>query len=100
MNRGQRFDDSGRYRVTFKGLKQPGCYTQDRAAAQALMRTMKWWRKDNSHYEMPVQGAILLCQPGEPDVLISSYTMFENGRIIRVTAATGRRSTCDWGDEK
>ena len=95
-----RTDDSGKYRIEFQGTKQAGSYVEDRAAAQRLLSVMKWWVKDS---EQPLtnvlRGAILLCNPGEPDVLVAIYFMYPDGRVVRHTVGTGRRQTVNWGTE-
>lgn len=95
-----RTDDSGKYRVMFRDTKQAGSYVEDRAAAQRLLALMKWWVKDEGALTEPMHGEVLLCNPGEPDVLVAIYVMHPTGRIVRYTCATNRRQTCDWGTEQ
>lgn len=95
----RRLDDRGEYRVVFQGQLMPGSYVQDRAAAQGLIRIMTWYAKDNAPLGYKVAGEIRACNPGEPQVLIALYTLYETGRIVRHTLATNRRQTVCWGTE-
>lgn len=98
--RGQKFDDSGKYRIQFNGYKSPGSYAEDRAAAQGLVRIMNWFVKDNGPLTDAIHGELLLCNPGEPDVTVAIYVMYTSGRIMRKTTATGHRTTVCWGSEQ
>jgi hypothetical protein len=97
--KGMKLDDSGKYRIQFMDTKQPGSYVLDRSAAQALVRVMKWWVKDNPQTD-DLHAELLSCQPGEPDVLVAIYIRYTTGRIVRHTVATNRRQTVDWGSEQ
>lgn len=97
--KGMRLDESGKYRIQFMDTKQPGSYLLDRSAAQALVRIMKWWVKDNDPQTDDLHAELMICQPGEPDVLVAIYVMHPTGRIVRHTVATNRRQTVDWGTE-
>jgi hypothetical protein len=97
--KGQKDDDSGKYRVQFNGSLSAGCYVEDRSAAQALTRIMTWFKKDNDPMTGAMHGELLVCQPGEPSVTVAIYTLYPTGRIVRYTVATQRRTTVNWGDE-
>jgi hypothetical protein len=88
-----------KYRIIMHGAYIPGAYREDRTAAQALLRQLRWYDTDNPVRTSPYCSSIVTCTPGEPDVIIATYFLFISGRIVRHVEASGRRQTCDWGRE-